>query len=79
MLAIFGMQCVSKYTQLHEHKNTDLSSNIMCHQAHFLLSAVSLEYLLFPGSLWRPIAVPMVTNSPLTDQISSGLVFVKVK
>lgn len=60
-------------------ETTDLSSSTMCHQAHLLLSAVSLEYLLLPGSRWSPIAVPTVTNSPLTDQISSGLVFVKVK
>jgi len=59
-------------------ETTDLSCSIMCHQAHLLRSAAA-SLCLLPGSLWSPMAVPTVTNSPLTVQISSGLVFVKVK
>ncbi|KAG9317143.1 hypothetical protein JVU11DRAFT_1335, partial [Chiua virens] len=44
---------------------------MMCHQAHRRLSATSLDIRHLKGSRCKPIAIPILTSSPLTVQISS--------
>ena len=48
------------------------SRRMMCHHAHRRRSATLLSNRVDPGSRWRPMAVPIVTSSPRTAQVSSG-------